>query len=214
MTELEVIQPEEQLEGGDAAESAEGQALQDATHEPGAHIEQTQTFEQSEAVESALAEAMNTAEQAGSLPTPLPRPAEETMGVAWEEPGPGGGQTDLSPLPIPNPEPASEEPGPRGGGAEELGVNMEPIPSPERVGMEEEGPGDPGGDAAIDPEPIWDSSEDARGLSPGFDGQVAETPDPPDPNRGSHSENGGEVTPINLPAMPEDDNEATPINLP
>ena len=62
MEELEVTQPEENQENVEATEAQEGvedQALEDATHEPGAHIEETQIIEQAEAVEEALTEAMD-----------------------------------------------------------------------------------------------------------------------------------------------------------
>ena len=63
MDELEITQPEENLEAAESTERAEDQALEDATHEPGAHVEDTQIIEQAEAVEEALTEAMEAEEE-------------------------------------------------------------------------------------------------------------------------------------------------------
>ena len=74
MNELEITQPEENLESTESAERVEDQALEDATHEPGARIEETQTFEQAEVVESALGDAVEAAEQTEGTPVPIPTP--------------------------------------------------------------------------------------------------------------------------------------------
>ncbi len=98
MDELETTQTEDRLDAGDAAgaveaveveEATEAQSLDDATHEPGTVIEETGTFEQSEAVVEALVEAMeNTVEsQIATGPYPgdtAPPPSAEDVG----EPGP------------------------------------------------------------------------------------------------------------------------------
>ena len=72
----ENVQPqEEQVESGEQVESterAEAQAVEDATHEPEARVEQTQDYEQAEAVEGAVTEAMDNAEQAEAQPEPEP----------------------------------------------------------------------------------------------------------------------------------------------
>ena len=78
MTELEITQPEENLESSETTERVEEQALQDATHDPGAHVEETQVIEQAEAVEGELTEAINTAEQ----------PAEDEIHPAESDPDP------------------------------------------------------------------------------------------------------------------------------
>jgi len=78
MQELETIQPEESREGSDAGEAVEStevveeQALEDATHEPGARVEE-QSFEQAESVEAELTDAMETAE-----PVEAPPPEDES----------------------------------------------------------------------------------------------------------------------------------------
>ena len=74
MDELEITQPEEQVEGAESTERVEEQALQEAAAEPGARVEETQTFEQAEAVEAALTEAVDTAEQVEVTPVPIPTP--------------------------------------------------------------------------------------------------------------------------------------------
>ena len=66
MDELEITQPEENLESTEGTERVEQQALEDATHEPGARVEQTGDYEQAEAVENALTEAVETTEQPGA----------------------------------------------------------------------------------------------------------------------------------------------------
>jgi len=111
MNELEIIQPEENLESGEAVENAEGQAMQDTTHEPGARIEQTQDFAQAEAVESALGDAMNTAEQAGVTPVPIPIPK------------PAGGDAPAGELSTPCPDP---EDLPEGSGTVEIKYSPNP----------------------------------------------------------------------------------------
>ena len=74
MDELEITQPEEQVEGAESTERVEEQALQEAAAEPGARVEETQTFEQAEAVEAALTEAVDTTEQVEVTPVPIPTP--------------------------------------------------------------------------------------------------------------------------------------------
>ena len=87
MTDLEITQPEETPESvdavdetvevqdaADADQAVEAQALDDATSDPGAVVEETQTFEQAEAVESALGDAVEAAEQTEGTPVPIPTP--------------------------------------------------------------------------------------------------------------------------------------------
>lgn len=100
MTELEITQPEETPESADAAEvvettetgevqdAAEEQALQDAASDPGGRVEETQTFEQAEAVESALSEAVETAEQTSDTPVPIPTPETGEEDVPESGPDP------------------------------------------------------------------------------------------------------------------------------
>ena len=71
MDELDIIQPEENTESaevGETTERVEEQALEDATHEPGARLEQAGDFEQAEAVEGALTEAVEHTEQQAESP--------------------------------------------------------------------------------------------------------------------------------------------------
>ncbi len=113
MSESEITQPEEApevaetTEAVESAERAEEQAVEEATHDPGARVEETQTFEQAEAVEEALTEAVETAEPAEedippaeSGPDPQDLPAGsgileepgQTLEMAEEQgdPGPAG----------------------------------------------------------------------------------------------------------------------------
>ncbi len=128
MQELESIQPEESQEDREAVEATEAveaaevveeQALDDATHDPGARVEETQSYEQAEAVESALDEAVSSAEEAVELPDPGPPP--ESM----EEDEERGGV-----LPVPIPEPAMEEEDP-GREAPEAVEEREPVSAEE-----------------------------------------------------------------------------------
>lgn len=184
MSERDLIQPEENMERGENVESTEHQALQDATHEPGARVEETQTFAQAEEVESALGEAMNNAEDVAATPINIPRPGE--------------GEVAATPINIPKPGEGNvagyEEPG-------------DPPPPPDAEGRTfvadepDEGP-DPYPRVADDPDPIFDIQ--IEGSTGSRTGNRSE----------GGGEDGGEATPINLPEMPDDDNEATPINLP
>ncbi|MBC8508091.1 MAG: hypothetical protein ISR58_05295 [Anaerolineales bacterium] len=105
MDERENTQPEEipeerestdiveAAEPTESAESAEERTLEETTHEPGARVEQTQNYEEAEAVEGALTEAMNPAEEvAGIAPVPLPKPAD---GIEGELPSPSTDPKDL-----------------------------------------------------------------------------------------------------------------------
>lgn len=64
MEELEITQPEESVESTESTERTEGQKLVESTHEPGARVEQTQEYEEAEAVESALTVAIDAVEEA------------------------------------------------------------------------------------------------------------------------------------------------------
>ena len=113
MTELEITQPTESpevtetaetvevAEVVEAADAAEEQALQDATHEPGARVEETQTFEQAEAIETALTEAVENvdASAVGDMPFPLPQSEDESSGA--QTPSEGSGSEQVEGLPIP-----------------------------------------------------------------------------------------------------------------
>jgi len=72
------IQPQDALRAGDTSESTETRALDDATFEPGAHLEQTGDFRQAEAIQTNLETVMAsiTTETVGDLPIPLPHPEQ------------------------------------------------------------------------------------------------------------------------------------------
>ena len=59
MDEMEITQPEEIIEASDEPE-AEEQSLEDATYEADAHVEQSGDFEQSEQVETAITDIVDT----------------------------------------------------------------------------------------------------------------------------------------------------------
>ena len=103
MDDPEITQPEEEIEGSDAAESVETteeQVLQDATHEPGARIEEAGTFEQAEAVESELKDAVESA-PADDLPAPSTDPKDMP---------PGSGTLDEEESYLEDPKEATGEP--------------------------------------------------------------------------------------------------------
>ncbi len=195
MNELEVTQPEENLESAETTERAEGQALQDATNEPGARIEETQTFEQSEAVEEALKESMETAQREDAPDVEfLPPATDDDSEIMKDHPGPGGNVAKHD-------DPAEPQPPPDAEGHIAVAESSEPSPWEGQIERDHKGSG------GLDPDLV---DRLTGSTDPGDDG--------PPPNRGDRfeggGEDGGEATPINLPAMPDDDNEATPINLP
>ncbi|MBL7162400.1 MAG: hypothetical protein ISS57_07320 [Anaerolineales bacterium] len=202
MNELEVLQPEENLEGGDTGEvveSAEEETLQDATLDPGTRIEETQDYAQSEAVEDALTEAMDNTVQRqddSTLPAAELSPAPETPGgdeyidetgiLLAEDDGEERGGV----LPVPIPEPTDIE------GGEELGTLPIPIPRP---ALEDEStgaltPSEGSGREQIEalPVPVFnpaleddgggqvdhDPPEQLAKDHPGTGGYVAEAPEP------------------------------------
>jgi len=90
MDEQEITQPDENLERVESTERAEEQALQDAAHEPGARLEETQSFEQAEGIEEALDLALEPApspeERGGVLPVPIPEPVFEGQPESGSDP--------------------------------------------------------------------------------------------------------------------------------
>ncbi len=227
MDELEITQSNEDLESVEtveATEAAEEQALQDATHEPGARIEETQNFEQAEAIETALTEAVESADMGsvGELPVPLPQPALEDEGggqvagatqpgdnppppdtsektthsqdVGYEEAPPGGGPPSVEGLPIPvfneaqevdsSDEDVSGLPIPllnttQGVDSPDEDVSDLPIPL-FNTALEDEGVGNVGQES--EPGGTPPTPDASINLSPGFDGNIAQEPDPlPDP---------------------------------
>jgi len=87
MDELEIIQPEENTESaevGEATERTEEQTLEEAAHEPGAHVEETQDIAQAEAVEAELAEAVANADATAA--TDASQAPQQESGVKPDEP--------------------------------------------------------------------------------------------------------------------------------
>jgi hypothetical protein len=72
MNELEILQPEESPEAAEVVEieDTEEQVLEDITEEPGAHIEETQSIEQSEDIERELTEAVDAVQPPAEEETP------------------------------------------------------------------------------------------------------------------------------------------------
>ncbi len=138
MDELEIIHPEEYqdaAETGEVNDGAEEQILQETTHEPGAHIEQTQDFEQAEVVESALGEAMNRTGQEGVQIRPVgeddgtvgrdDHPVMEDRDDLEYEPGPVQQPADWDHGP-PGPSVELEKPGPAGAAEVPQGLEFKP----------------------------------------------------------------------------------------
>ncbi len=191
MNELEVNQPEESLESTESTERVEDQALDDATHEPGARVEESQSIEQAETVEDTLVTAMDDlkverTEEDGSID-------RDEYGTAdGSEISEGSGKDDeggeeATPINLPGPVAASAE-GVAGG------VPV-PLPQPAEDGSEVmlDHPGT-GGHVAEDPDPGTDppgpnvelSPDDVKSDvaldHPGTGGNVAQDPVPePDP---------------------------------
>jgi hypothetical protein len=95
MNELEILQPDESAEVTEVVEveDTEERVLEDITEEPGAHIEETQTIEQSEEIESELTEAIDAVESTPVLEAPPPE-EEETPAESGPDPDdlpPGSG---------------------------------------------------------------------------------------------------------------------------
>ncbi len=177
MQELETIQPEESREGSDAVEAVESteaveeQALDDATHEPGARVEEEQSFEQAEIIEEALTEAIEpaTEEQPGSggdvsaTPINIPKPGEETE---TPEGGSPGGDVSATPINIPKPGDEAEAPegGSPGGDVAATPINLPYTPDAD-VAWEDDGPG--GSEPPeIDPTPIFEEAGEIEPVSP------------------------------------------------
>jgi len=165
MQNPENIQPEERLEGAESTERIEEQAMQDAAHEPGARIEETQDFEQAEAIENELKEAMETGGQGHSLPgsevsaTPINLPDKADAATGGEGGRPG---SDVSATPINLPDKADAAVGSEGGhpGSE---VSATPINLPYVANETEGGEGGrPGGDVAATPINLPDKADVAR----------------------------------------------------
>lgn len=221
MDELEVQQPEENVEPAPAEEAAEPsvaeeaveaveveeapeqveeQALEEAAHEPGAHVEETQTFEQAEVIEETLAQSVEmvdvetqeslTKEEGrgddGDQATPIVIPDVATeaavVDLAIEDDGEGGRQ-NLAEVPDPDttPPPPNLEADSSVRSTPSLEQEPEPGPTPE------EGP-EPGFHAPAenpdpgDPPPPPHMEESVSGQvaldHPGTGGRVAQESEP------------------------------------
>jgi hypothetical protein len=117
--------------------SAELQALDNATFEPNAYIEQTGDFQQAEAIQTALTAMVKPAvstQEAEATPFPLPHPEEGTIVGGQpkvrgdlDQATTGSEKSEATPINLPGPQPASTASGSAGGEADDLPV---PIPSP------------------------------------------------------------------------------------
>ncbi len=231
--QMENVQPqEEQVEGGEQVESserAEEQAVEDATHEPGARVEQTQDYEQAEAVESAVTEAMDNTEQAE--PEPVEKDEGETGEPAQEE---RPAKTEAESAPEPRTESQEEviaaeveEPAP--GDASEMVADEVEVSV-----AGEEGTVDRDESAMVDGSELSPASSEGVGDHSGEEatpinvpGPVANEPEPwPDPEPVRAADDGSEL--MNQATQheevvkdhqgtggrPGDDVSATPINVP
>jgi hypothetical protein len=117
--------------------SAELQALDNATFEPNAYIEQTGDFQQAEAIQTALTALVKpavSAQEAEATPFPLPHPEEGTIVGGQpkvrgdlDQATTGSEKSEATPINLPGPQPASTASGSAGVEADDLPV---PIPSP------------------------------------------------------------------------------------
>jgi hypothetical protein len=221
------VQPEQELEGREATESAEKQDLQEATHEPGARIEQTQAYDQAEAIEGELTQAVERGEQVEVSPLPVPNlePALSPDDVKQDAALTPDDvklerKADLEQKPSPSPDPlaelAKDHPG-TGGNVEEPVDPNDPSPPPDSALDRALTPDDvkigaAGGDQVAgykDPgqPPPPPDREGAPTLTPddvkvelsGPGGEVAGHKEPGDPPPPPDSSGNIAATPINLP---------------
>jgi len=234
MTDLENLQPEEISERAEIPERLEEQVIEETALEPGARVEETQSYEQAEAVETALVEAVENApiELAGDDgAVDRDKPGMVDGSELRETPKDDEGGDEATPINLPGPQAASVEAGkispglefevadgskPAGGGE---GVSPIPIPLPKPPGVIPEAftsdvPSSAGIGAFPDPGPDPDHIIGEAKAAPREDGGDV----PPHWRRSKESEGGESATPINLPGPEasgkDDGGEATPINLP
>jgi hypothetical protein len=235
--QMENVQPqEEQVEGGEQVESserAEEQAVEDATHEPGARVEQTQDYEQAEAVESAVTEVMDNAEQAEAKPEPEPvERGEEQTGKPAQEDEPA--KTEAESAPEARTESQEEviaaeveEPAP-GDAAEVAADEVEASATGEEGTVDREEPGMVDGSELSPASSEGEDDQSGEEATPiNVPGPVANEPEPwPDPEPVRAADDGSEL--MNQATQHEEvakdhqgtggrpggDVSATPINLP
>lgn len=199
MESLENIQPEERLEGSEAVESVEEQTLQEATHEPGARVEETQSFEQAEAIEEELTKSVESVEMVD---------VETQERLAAQEDGGQDGGDAATPIVIPDVQQEAD--------AQQVGMEFDPIPDPPPEGQVARDTGT-GGMVAEVPEP--------GGNPPGPNLVADDGSELMKDDQGGRPSGDVSATPINLPneanaveggqgGRPGGDVSATPINVP
>ena len=191
--ETSEVEPTEQVEIVETVEAQEQQALEDATFEPEAHVEQTGDIAESEAIETTFVELVETtaeniavepveeveagsvsssADQVSATPINLPNPVEQV-----EAGGVSSGAEGVSATPINLPNPVEQvEVGGVSSGAE--GVSATPINLPNPVEQVEAGGVSSGAEGVSAtpinlPNPV--EQVEAGGVSSGAEG-VSATP--------------------------------------
>ena len=233
MNALENVKPEEITEDVATTERTEEQVVEETAVEPGARVEETQTYEQAEAVESALVEAVNTAEAqsvdrqatetvsadeidtpaegstGGEEATPINVPGPVTAEVATSAPSSGAEGVSATPINLPNTVDDSATSGSVGRPGGEVSATPINLPNPVDENVDGGSVGRPGGDVSATPinlpNPVEDSVEIGSAGRPG--GKVSATPINL-PNTIDDSATSGSV------GRPGGEVSATPINLP
>jgi hypothetical protein len=118
MSEREYSDNEDRTEASEVQESQETpetRQLEEATHEPEAHVEATQEYQEAEKIEASVtglieeveapAPSEGAKEEISTLPVPIPSPADEISATPLPLPDPAD---EISALPLPIPDPAEE----------------------------------------------------------------------------------------------------------
>jgi len=99
MEDMEITQPEEIIETSETVEdlAVEEQILEDATYEADAHVEQSGSFEESEAVETAMTDVVNSiVEEPAQAAVEEPKITQEVDPVTGQSKPSGGGSEETS----------------------------------------------------------------------------------------------------------------------
>jgi hypothetical protein len=138
------FRPQEISEAREATESTETQALEDATFEPAAFVEQAGDYKQSEAIQSGLEVVManiTTGRTTDSTPIALPRQTDLASGTGGVK-GSGGEKVGITPINLPRQANlASEAGGVKGSGGEQIGITPINLPREADLASETEQPG-------------------------------------------------------------------------
>lgn len=97
MDEMEITQPEEIVEAPEATEApaVEEQVLEEATYEADAHVEQSGSYEESEAVETAMTEVVDSIiEEPAQMAVEEPKRTQEVDPVTGQSKPSGGGSEE------------------------------------------------------------------------------------------------------------------------